>query len=149
MFVVGNPTLTWQNIVLIIVIWQVILLIASFVYNIVGINAGHHLFKKSVHEGDELKSLDYGLYQLAATVDRVAMKKHLFIRLTTFGDHVLHHLFPSLDHSVLPHLRETLRETCKDFEAELNECSILQAVIGQFKQLSQTEPIMLDYVTTV
>lgn len=134
---------------MIIVIWNVILLVASFVYSIVGVNAGHHLSPSSVHEGDEFKSLDYGIYQLAATIDRVEMKPNLFIRLTHFGDHVLHHLFPSLDHSVLPHLRETLIKTCEEFDAKYQECTILQAIAGQFKQLGRTEAVRLDYVTPV
>lgn len=133
----------------IIVIWNVILLLASFIYSIIGINAGHHLSTSSVHEGDEFKSLDYGIYQLAATIDRVAVRSILFISLTHFGNHALHHLFPSLDHSVLPHLREALIETCNEFDTELQECSMLQAIVGQFKQLGRTEPVKLDYVTHV
>ena len=149
MFLFGNMTLTWDNIISIVIIWNVILLAASFVYNLVGINAGHHLSKQSVHEGDEFKSLDYGIYQVAATIDRTGAKSNLFFTLTFFGDHVLHHLFPSLDHSLLPQIRETVFETCQEFETEIRECTMLEALVGQFKQLGRIEPVKLKFVNNV
>lgn len=143
MLVFGNLSLSFRNIMFIGIVWNVILLLASFMYSVVAVNAGHHVSAETVHEGDEFKSLDYGIYQLAATIDRFEAKANLFVSLTHFGDHMLHHFFPSLDHSILPHLRETLIETCKDFESEFRECSMLHALVGQFKQLSRTTTIKL------
>lgn len=143
MLIFGNPSMTWSNIFRIGVYWNVILILGSFIYSVVAVNAGHHVSPKTVHEGDEFKSLDYGIYQLAATIERFEAKANLFISLTHFGDHMLHHFFPSLDHSILPHLRETLIETCAEFESELRECSMLEAIVGQFRQLSRTEPTFL------
>lgn len=114
----------------------------SFLYSVVAVNAGHH-GPKNVHEGDEFKALDYGIYQLSATIERIEASKNLFVSLTHFGDHVLHHLFPSLDHSVLPHLRETLIDTCIEFEVELRENSLLDAFVGQLQQLGRTETFEL------
>lgn len=143
MFVFGNSSFEWRNIATIFIVWNCIVIVGSFLYSLMALSAGHHNYT-NVHEGDEFKSLDYGMYQLRCTVDRVEAKSNLFMTLTHFGDHMLHHLFPSLDHSLLPQLRETLVATCKDFEEELTECSMLDALIGQFKQLSRTNPIRLN-----
>ena len=111
-------------------------------YSLMALSAGHHN-PTNVHEGDEFKSLDYGLYQLRCTIDRAEAKSNLFMTLTHFGDHLLHHLFPSLDHSLLPQLKDTFIETCTEFKEEITECTMLDALIGQFKQLSRTETIKL------
>ena len=111
-------------------------------YSIVALSTGHH-DPRNVHEGDEFRSLDYGLYQMATTIERVDANTNLFMSLAYFGDHILHHFFPTLDHSLLPQLRETLIETCKEFNEEIRECSMFSAVIGQFKQLGRTKIISL------
>lgn len=134
--------ITFLNILITFVIWNVIVLTGSFLYSVVAVNAGHH-GPTIVHEGDEFKSLDYGIYQLSATIERGESNSNLFMSLTHFGDHMLHHMFPSLDHSVLPHLRETLIETCREFEGEFRKYSMLDAVVGQFQQLGRTESFKL------
>ena len=91
---------------------------ASFLYAIISINDGHH-HSESVHEGDELKSLDFGIFQLGATLERKEANGYLFISLTHFGDHSLHHMFPTVDHALLPHLRDALLETYKKFDLDL------------------------------
>lgn len=107
------------------------------------INAGHH-GPRNVHEGDEFKSLDYGIYQLATTIDRVEVtNSNLFLSLTHFGNHILHHLFPALDHALLPQFRELALETCLDFQEELRECKLLEAFVDQIAQQSRTETIKL------
>ena len=37
------------------------------------------------------------------------------IRYSTLGDHLLHHLFPTVDHSKLHHLYPAFWQTCKEF----------------------------------
>lgn len=143
MFLFGNSSFQLRNLTTIFVLWSCMLIVGSFLYSLMALSAGHHN-PTNVHEGDEFKSLDYGLYQLRCTVDRIEAKANLFMTLTHFGDHMLHHLFPSLDHSLLPQLRDTLLETCKDFEEELKECSMLDGLIGQLQQLGRTEPIRLN-----
>lgn len=102
------------------------------------VNGGHH-HNHVFHDGDEVKSMDFGVYQLAATFDRTdSLDNHLFM-LTTFGQHVLHHMFPTFDHGILPQLREILYETCKEFEADLCVYPWYKLLIGQFKQLARTE----------
>ena len=139
MFFLGNPEFTWWNVARILSEWNGIIIAGSFLYSVVAVNAGHHGLK-IVHEGDEFMSLDFGFYQLGTVIDRTEAGLNLFMSLTHFGDHLLHHLFPALDHSLLPHLRETLIETCKDFEWEMRQYSCLEALVDQFKQLSRTVP---------
>lgn len=143
MFLLGNSSLTIFNIFKIIAIWQLIIIAGSFIYSVVAVNAGHHA-PIIFHEGDEVKGLDFGIYQLAATIDRIGAQHNLFISLTHFGNHVMHHLFPSLDHCLLTQLKGTLVDTCKEFEHELRELSLWDAMVGQFQQLSRTKPFKLS-----
>ncbi len=39
------------------------------------------------------------------------------LNVTTLGDHLMHHLFPTVDHSKLAHLYPALWETCREFGA--------------------------------
>lgn len=104
------------------------------------IAAGHH-GPQIRHEGDEFEQLDFGIFQLGATVDRKEANSCLVMSLVSFGHHSFHHLFPALDHSLLPQLMDTFLETCKDFEVELQKFSYLDGVIAQYQQLSRTEII--------
>lgn len=108
-------------------------------YGFIGINAGHH-HNEIFHDGDELKSMDFGIYQLSATIDRINIQDSPFLTLTTFGHHILHHFFPTLDHAVLPQLQDILISTCLEFEGELREFPWWKLAAGQFKQLARTEP---------
>lgn len=132
--------MSWNSLAIILAIWNVMILIGAFLYSVVAVNAGHHV-PDNVHEGDEFKSFDYGVYQLAATIERVEAGSNLFVILTHFGDHMLHHMFPSLDHSVLKHLREVFIETCIEFKEDFRKCSMWDALVGQFKQLSRKDAI--------
>lgn len=138
MIIFGNLSMSWKSLAIVILMWNSMLLIGAFLYSVVAVNAGHHVLE-NVHEGDEFKSYDYGVYQLAATIERSPARANLFITLTHFGDHMLHHMFPSLDHSVLPHLRNVFVETCDDFKEEFRECSLWDALVGQFQQLSRKD----------
>lgn len=46
---------------------------------------------------------------------------NLFLATTSFGNHALHHLFPTVDHSKLPLLLPTYIETCKEFGIVFND----------------------------
>lgn len=112
-------------------------------HGFVALNAGHH-HETIFHDSDVLKSTDFGVYQLSATIDRIDIGKSLFLTLTNFGNHVLHHMFPTLDHAILPQLHETLINTCVEFECELREFPWWTLIAGQFKQLTRTEPKRLE-----
>lgn len=112
-------------------------------YGVVALNAGHH-HNQIFHDGDELKSMDFGIYQLSATIDRIDVKDSQFLTLTNFGHHVLHHMFPTLDHGLLPQLHDTLICTCHEFEGELREFPWWKLIVGQFKQLTRSDTIKIN-----
>jgi len=72
----------------------------------------HHHPEMCWHDGDGPPAggcCDFGKAQLAATVDRSDVNgAGLLVRSTMFGDHALHHLFPTVDHSRLGLLAEAL-----------------------------------------
>lgn len=72
--------------------------------------------------------------------DRDEPADNLFLTLVTFGDHKLHHLFPTLDHSLIPLLQEIYEDTCKEFDLDLTLKSYTSVMCGQFKQLVRTTP---------
>lgn len=138
MFFLGKSELSH-----VLVMWLFILALASLIYGFVSLNAGHH-HNAIFHDGDELKSMDFGVYQLSATIDRIDVKDSLFLTLTSFGHHILHHFFPTLDHALLPQLHEIFISTCVEFECEFRELPWWQLIKGQFNQLTRTEYIKLN-----
>lgn len=66
------------------------------------------------------------------------------LALVTFGDHTLHHLFPTLDHSLIPLLQEIFEDTCKEFHLDLTPKSYTSIMCGQFEQLVRISPIKLE-----
>jgi fatty acid desaturase len=122
--------------------WIAVIITSSFLYSVVAVNAGHHGLTIT-HDGDEIKSLDYGIYQMSATVDRIESNKNIMLALTHFGDHILHHMFPALDQAILPQLRNVFIETCDEFNADFRKWTLLYAAIQQFKQIHRQKPMLL------
>ncbi|XP_062706938.1 cytochrome b5-related protein-like [Aedes albopictus] len=121
-------------------IWFVIVQVAGLVFGAIGLHAAHH-HPDIVHSGDLIPAdIDFGVYQLAAIIDRTDLKGSQFKVLVGFGDHCLHHLFPTLDHGILPQLYQVLFETCEEFQLEYREQHWLQAIVGQHQQLARIEP---------
>jgi fatty acid desaturase len=125
-----------------VIMWLFIVACSSFMYRVIAVNSGHHS-PEIIHEGDELRSLDFGIFQMGATVDRIEGSKTQFMILTLFGEHTLHHLFPTLDQGLLPQLHEILVATCKEFEMEFRKFSWFHLFVGQFKELARIEPSSL------
>lgn len=119
-----------------------IIVATSFVFSVIGLNAGHH-GTEITHEGDEFKGLDFAIHQMAATVDRHEANSNLFMILTHYGNHILHHFFPSLDHAVLYNFHDELIETCSEFKEELRKISLFEATIEQYKQQARTKKFTL------
>lgn len=120
--------------------WIMIILSASFCFGVIGLNAAHHHPDIS-HEGDALRQdMDWGLYQLDTVMDREDLKGSQFMVLTHFGEHALHHLFPTLDHAILPQLHGVFYETLKEFECEIRDCSWFVHIMGQHRQLARELP---------
>jgi fatty acid desaturase len=118
--------------------WVHIMIATNVLYVAFFINRGHHM-PQATQQGDEIKSFDFGEYQISTTVDRTATNKSVFKILVYHGEQVLHQLFPSIDAAYLPHLKETLIETCKEFDIEIKKCTIFEGIVGQCKQLYRTE----------
>ncbi|XP_014281219.1 cytochrome b5-related protein isoform X2 [Halyomorpha halys] len=117
--------------------WSIIILSASFIFGFIGLNAAHH-HPNIHHDGDEPREdRDWGLYQLDTVKDRVEIKGSFFLVLVLFGDHTLHHLFPTIDHAYLDDLYPELERTYKDFGIQHNMTTISDLIIGQFKQLAR------------
>lgn len=83
---------------------------------------------------------DWGLGQLDAVRDRADHGSSPFLVLTLFGDHALHHLFPTVDHCRLPALYPTLRETLAEFGVEYRFTTAWELFKGAFKQLARNKP---------
>jgi fatty acid desaturase len=143
MFLLGNRAFTFYNIFEVFVIWTCIIMSGSFFFVGHAVAASHHA-PPIVHEGDEFKSLDFGVYQLSAVFDRKEANSNLFMTLAHFGFHSLHHMFPSLDHSLLPQLQDVFFETCVEFEVELKKMSFMYSYVGFFEQLGRTTTIKLN-----
>ncbi|KAK5641848.1 hypothetical protein RI129_010395 [Pyrocoelia pectoralis] len=121
--------------------WIFVIAISSFCTSAIGFTAGHH-HPDVFHEGDapRSKSVDWGIHQLDTVGDRREITGNTFLILTTFGDHVLHHLFPTLDHTVLQYLYPTFQKTMEEFNVKMHMKSQIDSVIGQFRQLNKDKP---------
>lgn len=87
--------------------------------------------------------MDFGIFQMNALIDRNDIKRSHFLCLTQFGNHTLHHMFPTLDHGYLPQLNELFLDTCREFEIELRGFAWWPLIVGQFQQLKRTKTISL------
>lgn len=88
--------------------------------------------------------LDWGVYSMDTLMDNTDIRKHHFLALTHFGHHALHHLFPTLDHSILPEFYPILFKTMEEFEVELDAYPWYHMVYGQFMQLTRNKPNPID-----
>lgn len=122
----------------------IIVLAAGLVFGVAAINSGHH-HPTILHDGDAVrKSFDWGLYIMDTIMDRQELRGNTFMALTNFGDHALHHLFPTLDHGLLPQFYDKLFQTLIEFEAESHCYPWYEAMKGQFLQMTRIEPMTLD-----
>lgn len=142
MILFGKLPLTWTSFLTVLKVWNIIIILAFNLFAILSLNAAHH-GPHLIHEGDDIKELDFGIYQLSAVSERVDVNSNLFFALTHFGYHALHHMFPSLDHSLLPQLEGVFLETCEEFKETLNEWTIMEGIKGSFQQMARTKTIRL------
>lgn len=70
-------------------------------------------------------------------IDREDLKGNHFLVLTNFGDHILHHLFPTLDHGQLKGLYSALDETVREFQLEARAQPWSTLIVGQHQQLAR------------
>uniref|UniRef100_A0A182WA50 Cytochrome b5-related protein n=1 Tax=Anopheles minimus TaxID=112268 RepID=A0A182WA50_9DIPT len=147
-----------DQIAVILQMWLFVVLMASFFFGLIGLSAGHH-HPKALHSGDlfpyvtlpsiynsisnppflgsNSHDIDFGLYQMATIVERRGVEGSLLQVLTTFGDHYLHHLFPTLDHAILPQLNGVFLATCNEFDVGKRCSSWFSQYIAQNLQLAR------------
>ncbi|XP_022228126.2 LOW QUALITY PROTEIN: cytochrome b5-related protein [Drosophila obscura] len=119
--------------------WLHVLAVGAFFFGFIGLTAAHH-DPRILHDGDAQRTdRDWGLYQMDTVIDRRDVKWLDLLVLTHFGDHALHHLFPTLDHGVLKHLYPELNQTIQEFDAELREMNHWGHIKGQTQQLLRME----------
>lgn len=81
------------------------------------------------------------MYNIDTTIDRKEIRQNTILAITHFGDHALHHLFPTLDQAVLSHLYDILFKTLAEFEVEAKAYPFWELISGQFQQLARIEPM--------
>uniref|UniRef100_A0A1B6CDY8 Cytochrome b5 heme-binding domain-containing protein n=2 Tax=Clastoptera arizonana TaxID=38151 RepID=A0A1B6CDY8_9HEMI len=129
-----------RNIVECLFIWTLIISSGSFFFGLIGVNAAHH-HPDMFHDGDAPRlNRDWGLNQIDAVGDRTEFKHSLFVALTTYGHHTLHHLFPTVDHGHLAEIYPILEKTCQEFDCPLTIKSSWDLFMGQYQQLMRNEP---------
>lgn len=80
------------------------------------------------------------LRQLDTMLDkREAVHGWLLPILTTFGDHPLHHLFPTVCHSKLGYLRGEFERTLEEFGGKPRVAGQLQLILGTHHQYLREE----------
>ena len=86
--------------------------------------------------------MDYGLMQLAATSDCSGLrsKDSLAMSITHFGDHLMHHMFPAVDHAVLRLLEPALLETLQQYRLPAITVPFWGAVWGKYRQMARITP---------
>lgn len=84
--------------------------------------------------------MDWGIYTLDTLVDNSVVSHNHLASLTHFGNHIIHHLVPTLDHGITKELYSILFETMADFETEFEEYPWLFQITGTLKQLARNTP---------
>ncbi|XP_055372201.1 cytochrome b5-related protein-like [Condylostylus longicornis] len=131
---------TKASIIEVFLYWILLVTACSFIFVLIGLNAAHHS-PDIIHDGDAIRSdKDWGIYQIDAVADSTDVKGSQFLTLTHFGNHTLHHLFPTLDHGILPQLFPILFETLKEFNIDWREFTRLDHIKGNYRQLARIEP---------
>ena len=120
MLLFGRDPISIYSIFAVLTSWHFILMYGGFMHHTVFLYFTRHHGVKIELKSEKLKNIDFGIYQLASTFDRMDFNSRKLILLS---DHTLHHFFPSLDHAILPYLHKVFYETCKDFESEIRELS--------------------------
>ncbi|KAK6621298.1 hypothetical protein RUM43_011604 [Polyplax serrata] len=115
--------------------WNVVVATASFVFTFIGFTAAHH-HPEIYHDGDYLgNNRDFGVLQLAAVRDRSDVDGNYVLTTLMFGNHAMHHLFPTIDHSKLYDLNPVLEETCREFNINFKPMTVKNMLLGMFQQL--------------
>ncbi|KAF5293576.1 hypothetical protein FQA39_LY03061 [Lamprigera yunnana] len=126
--------------------WQVITLCSSTTFGMIAFTTSH-MHPDLYVEGDTPRpkeEMDWGINQLDTVYDRKEFIGSHFFSLVSFGDHAIHHLFPTLDHGYIIHLYPLLIETLKEFNIKnFNITTHSDLYMGFFKQMRREIPRLL------
>jgi fatty acid desaturase len=109
---------------------------------------GNHHHPNFYHPGDGEFSygLDWGLAQLDTTGDNTLVTgPSFFVEVLFIGNHVVHHMFPTLDHGLLEFVRPVVQKTACEFNLpehlikSLNAYSPWEIAAGNFRQMARTK----------
>ena len=87
------------------------------------------------------EDLDWGLLELDALRDRSEVDDSLFLTLTNFGLHGLHHLLPTVDHDYLKLCEPVFIETCREFNVDIGKVKSWDLAKGSYRQLVRTHTL--------
>lgn len=73
-------------------------------------------------------------------IDRKDAHANHFMSLTNFGDHILHHLFPTLDHGYLKELYPIFHEMVNEFQLEARVAPFVTLIWANHLQVARIEP---------
>lgn len=77
-------------------------------------------------------------------MDRAEISGNKFIGLVVFGEHVLHHFFPTIDFYYLQELMPIYYKTLDDFGVPHKLEPFAEVVLGAFKQLARNTVNMAE-----
>jgi fatty acid desaturase len=100
-----------------LMLWILMLTVTSSVFLWGNFLNGPHFNDECWHQKDTLDSTDWGILQVQTSVERsdLSSKDNLFANLfniITFNFHHLHHLFPTIDATLLSQLNPLFEEHC-------------------------------------
>ncbi|XP_038220070.1 cytochrome b5-related protein-like [Zerene cesonia] len=112
----------------------------SLLFFIIAVNAAHH-HPDAIKDGDQPsnETPDWGEHQVEALLDRKDINSNTFAVITLFGDHALHHMFPTLDHGDLKYLHPIFLDLCEKYQANYRASTQFQLVVGQIKENFRTK----------
>ncbi|XP_063533222.1 cytochrome b5-related protein-like [Cydia strobilella] len=127
--------------------WLCIIAGASLTFYKIGSNAAHHhpdIWKDGDQPSYGTETPDWGVHELEAVMDREDINRGHFTIMTFFGNHALHHLFPTLDHATLTYLYPIFIEYAQKFRANFRLTNQFDLFIGQYKCAYKTEFKIID-----
>lgn len=137
--------MTNGNLMISIKLWAIIHMLSSMWLTMLP-QIGTHRHPELYHAGDSpseatiKNGLDWGVHQLDTGFDVTGKSDSFIMKMTTFGDHRLHHLFPTVDQSKLYHLYPVVEETCKQFQVPFETKSAWNMLLGHFSVMWKTTP---------
>jgi len=96
-------------------------------------------------EGDPKPAKDFAEHTLLTTSDHSVFLPLMlaYICFGGFNDHILHHLFPTVDRSILPELKGILIEGCKEFGIVYQESNFWKNFWGVYVAYFREKPFYI------